>query len=165
MQEKINKIETNGNTVDEIVHSIIKDTTVELDNYINLVRNTFLSSNDILDDDLDRIVLRIPVYLYPLIVLAQQIEIRKGLAKEQASYEKNDILLTATGTVQQKEAFALNQTAKDRMIQIAYATASSVISDKIDGAMAILDSAKKVQQRRMKEKVLTNQAGNAVGAF
>ena len=90
---------------------------------------------------------------------------RKGLAKEQASYSKNEVLLTATGTVQQKEAYSEVQTTGDRLLQLAYTTASQIITNKINGAMSILDSTKKVQQKRLKEKALTNMAGNAVGAF
>ena len=163
--EDLQKVEQNGQQVDQMVAAIIGDTTKELDAYLDIVRQCFLTNVEILDDDLDRIVLRIPVYLYPLIVLAQQIEIRKGLAKEQATFAENEALLTVTGTVQEKKAKAENQTAEGRITQLAYTTASSVIQRKIDGAMAILDSTKKVQQRRLKEKALTNAAGNSVGAF
>lgn len=163
--EDLQKVEQSGQQVDQMVAAIIGDTTKELDAYLDIVRQCFLTNVEILDDDLDRIVLRIPVYLYPLIVLAQQIEIRKGLAKEQATFAENEALLTVTGTVQEKKAKAENQTAEGRITQLAYTTASSVIQRKIDGAMAILDSTKKVQQRRLKEKALTNAAGNSVGAF
>jgi hypothetical protein len=163
--EDLQKVEQSGQQVDQMVAAIIGDTTKELDAYLDIVRQCFLTNVEILDDDLDRIVLRIPVYLYPLIVLAQQIEIRKGLAKEQATFAENEALLTVTGTVQEKKAKAENQTAEGRITQLAYTTASSVIQRKIEGAMAILDSTKKVQQRRLKEKALTNVAGNSVGAF
>lgn len=164
MQE-LEKIEQSGQQVDEMVKNILGTITVDLDNYLTKVRACFLNEAEIPDADLDKIVLQIPVYLYPLIVFSQQIEMRKGLAKEQASYTKNDVLLSATGTVQQKEAYAENQTIQDRMIQLAYTTAASIVSKKIDGAVSILESTRKVQQRRMKEKSLTNIAGNAVGAF
>lgn len=163
--EDLQKVEQNGQQVDQMVAAIIGDTTKELDAYLDIVRQCFLTNVEVLDDDLDRIVLRIPVYLYPLIVLAQQIEIRKGLAKEQATFDENEALLTATGTVQEKKAKAENATAQGRLTQLAYTTASAVVQRKIDGAMAILDSTKKVQQRRLKEKALTNAAGNSVGAF
>jgi hypothetical protein len=72
-------------------------------------------------------------------------------------------MLNATGTVADKTAKAENQTAEDRLVQIAYNTASALVKSKIDGAMAILDSAKKVQARKLAEMKLTGQAGSAVG--
>lgn len=161
----LTKVETSAAQVNEMVKDILSDSLVEIDNYITVVRQCFLSEQEILDSDLDRIILQIPVYIYNLIVLAQQIEMRKGLSKEHASYAKNEALLNATGTVAEKTAKAENQTVTDKIVMLAYTTANSIISSKIDGAMAILDSAKKVQQKRMKEKQLTATAGNAVGAF
>jgi hypothetical protein len=161
----LQSVETSGQKVDEMVNAIIGNTTLELDNYLTQVRTCFLAQQEVSDDSLNRIMLQIPVYLYPLIVLAQQIEMRKGVAKEQATYTENDALLTATGTVQEKKAKAENQTAEDRLVQLAYTTAASIITRKIDGATTVLDSVKKVIANRTKEKVLTNMAGNAVGAF
>lgn len=163
--ENLQKVENNATQVDQMVNSIIGNTTVELDNYVAKVRTCFLDAQEMLDDDLDKIVLQMPVYLYPIILLSQQIEMRKGVATEQAKYAKNEAQLCASGTVNDKTAQAENATAQERIVELAYKTAAAVIQKKIDGALAILDSTKKVQQRRMKEKALTVQAGSAVGAF
>lgn len=157
------KVESSSVQVNEMVDEILSDSLTEIDNYMDVVRQCFLANQEILDQDLDKIVLQIPVYIYNLIVLAQQIEMKKGLAAEHAKYAKNDALLNATGTVNEKVAKAENQTVEDRITEIAYKTASSIVTRKIDGAIAILESARKVQQRRMKEKQLTATAGNAVG--
>lgn len=165
MSEQIQKVESTAQQIDQMVSLIVGDATVELDNYLQIVRNCFLKEDEILDDDLNKIILRIPTLTYNLIVLAQQLEMRKGLTKEQAKYTINETLLNSTGTVAEKQAKAENSAATEKMSQLAYATAASVVSSKIDGAMAILDSAKKVQQQRLKEKALTVQAGNAVSTF
>lgn len=165
LHQKAEQIETDSKQVEELVTNILGSCLVELDIYLQEVRQKFTNELELLDTDLDRIILQIPNYLYTLIVISQQLEMKKGLAKEQASYSKNDALLTATGTVQQKEAWAENQTCSARMIHLAYSTACSIVGKKIDGALAILDSAKKVQQRRLKEKVLTNAAGSSVASF
>lgn len=167
LYSQVQQIEDNSSTVDELINNILgaQSQLNDLDNYLQEVRQKFVNELELLDADLDRIILQIPNYLYNLIVISQQLEMKKGLAKEQATYSKNEALLTATGTVQQKEAWAENQTSADRMIQLAYTTASNIVAKKIDGALDILDSAKKVQQRRAKEKVLTNAAGSTVGTF
>ena len=161
----LQKIETSSQQVDEIVKSIIGDKTVELDNYMNMVRNCFLNTNQVSDDDLHLISLRLGVYMYGLIEALEQLNVRKGISKEQASFSENDVLLTATGTVQEKKAKAENQTAEDRLLQLAYASAANILMKKIDGANTILGTVKSVLASRKQEKVLTNMAGNAVGSF
>lgn len=164
--ENLNKVEESSVQVNEMVNVILGDSLNELDSYMENVRNAFIKNQEILDDDLNKIILRIPTYIYNLIVLAQQIEMKKGLTKEDAKYAYNEALLNATGkTVGDKAAQAENQTVQHRITQMAYTTAASIVSKKMEGAMAILDSARKVQAARSKEKALTGMASNAVGAF
>lgn len=159
------KVENSSIEVNDMVNTILGTSLNEIDNYMETVRACFLNNPDILDRDLDKIILQIPVYIYNLVVLAKEIEMKKGLSKEHAKFAQNEALLNATGTVADKTARAENQTVGDRITIQAYTMAASIVSGKIDGAMAILDSAKKVQQRRIMEMKLSGAAGSAVGAF
>ena len=161
--EQLNKVEVSSATVQEMADFIIGDSLNELDNYLATVRTAFVENVELLDGDLDKIILQLPVYIYNLIVLAENIEMKKGVAKEHSKYAQNEAMLNATGTVADKTAKAENQTAQDRITQLAYQTASSIVKSKIDAAMTVLDSAKKVQQRKIAEMKLTGQAGSAVG--
>ena len=159
----LEKVENSAVQVNEMVDTILGESLVEIDTYLDKAREIFNKGDEILSQDLDRMILQIPVYIYNLIVLAQQIEMKKGIAKEHAKYAENEALLNATGTVAEKQAKAELATVSDRITQTAYLTASSIVTRKIDGAMAILDSCKKVVQRRTAELKLTAQAGSAVG--
>ena len=161
--EQLNKVENTSKNIQEMVDEILGDSLKELDDYIALVRKIFIESPEIIDVDLDKILLSIPTYTYYVLEIAQRLEMRKGVSKEHASFAKNEAMLNATGTVADKTAKAENQTAEDRLVQIAYNTASALVKSKLDGAMAILDSAKKVQARKLAEMRLTGQAGSAVG--
>ena len=161
--EQLNKVENTSKNIQEMVDEILGDSLKELDDYIALVRKIFIESPEIIDGDLDKILLSIPTYTYYVLEIAQRLEMRKGISKEHASFAKNEAMLNATGTVADKTAKAENQTAEDRLVQIAYNTASALVKSKLDGAMAILDSAKKVQARKLAEMRLTGQAGSAVG--
>lgn len=163
VNESLQKVENSVTNLSEMVDLILGDQLQEIDNYLTVVRQCFMAEQEILDSDLDKIVLQIPVYLYNLIVFAQQLEMRAGVAKEHATYAMNEAILGAAGTAQQKQATAENATVQDKLTELAYKTATKTVGRKIDGAMAILDSAKKVQQRRLKEKALTKMAGDAVG--
>lgn len=158
-------VETGSLQVSEMVNNIIGDNCKEIDVYIDKVRDSFLNDSQLLDSDLDKIILKIPVYIYHLTQILQEIDIRKGISAENAKYTENEVLLQSTGTVAEKQAKAVNATINSRVVQLAYKTASSLVQAKMNGAMEILSSAKRVQQRRLEEIKLTKLAGNSVGTF
>jgi len=163
--EQLNKVENSSVHVTEMVDTILGDSLKEVDTYMEKVKAIFIDNQEIIDQDLDRIILQIPVYVYNLVVLAQQIEMKKGLSKEHAKYAQNEAMLNATGTVADKTAKAEIATAEDRITMLAYTTAANIVGNKIDRAMAVLDSAKKVQARKLAEMKLTGMSVNAVGSF
>ena len=154
------QIDNSSVQIQEMVDSIVSDCCKELDDYMQVVRSCFLADK-ILDGDLDKILVRIPVFLYSINAYLSRIDVTKGLAAEQAKYNENNILLSSTGTVAEKMAKASNGAINDRTVQLAYKIASNLIQSKVNGAMEILASAKKVQQRRLEEMKLTKMAGNA----
>ena len=178
--EEITKINSNGSELDEIVANLIGDRLDSLDQCIEQVKACFMSGQQILDGDLQKIMLLIPVYIYDVIEFSKQyikndklekiefskqMEMRKGLASEQATIAENEHLLNATGTVQEKKAKAENATTRDRFIEMAYKTATSIIMGKVEGAINILNSARKINSDRQKERYLTEISGNGVGSF
>lgn len=154
--------ERNSQQVNEMVAEILSNKTTELDSYIENVRTLFLNVDKIMDEDLDKIILQIPVYIYYLIHIIQDIEVHKGISAESSKYKENQALLEATGTVVEKQSKASNAVIQDRIVQLAYKTASATLQAKMNAAMEILSSAKKVQQRRLEEMKLTKTAGSSV---
>ena len=164
MQEELNYVESSSVQVKEMVDHIIGDTTNDIDKYIDGIKSVFLNNN-VSDADLDKIILQIPVYIYYLTTIIQDLEVKKGISNETAKFKENESLLMVTGTVAEKQAKASNSAIKERAVQLAYKVASSMVQSKVNSAMEILSSAKKVQQRRLEEMKLTKMAGNSVGAF
>ena len=160
--EQLSKIEANTEQINEMVNLLIGDELNELDEYINKVRKIFVESPDINDRDLELIIARIPIFLYRLIALGQKLEMQKGLSKEQSKYAQNEALLTATGTVAEKQATAELKSSQDRLTMLVYTTAASILSSKVEGALAIWEAAKKIQQKRLTEAKLTAQVGGSV---
>lgn len=163
MQQIVDQVEQTSLSVHGMVQSIINNCTSDLDTYIDSIKDLFLSDREIPDGDLDKIVLRIPTYIYYLTQVLQNIDIKKGVSLESAKYQENQSLMTATGTVAEKQAQAANATINNRVVQLAYKSASSIIQSKVNAAMEILSCAKKVQQRKLEEMRLTRQAGSSVG--
>ena len=159
------KIDSQSIQVREMVNSIVGDSTSQIDMFIERTKHLFLDSSQIQDGDLDKVILSIPVQIYYLTQVLQDLDIKKGMATENSKFVQNNCLINSVGTVAEKQAKSENESLKDRVVQLAYKSASSLIQSKINIAMEILASAKKVQQRRLEEMKLTKLASNSVGAF
>lgn len=165
LQEVKQSIETQSLQIKEMVNNIIGNSTSEIDKFIDNIKNIFLDSSQIQDGDLDKVILSIPVQIYYLTQILQDIDIKKGMSAESSKYVQNNCLINSTGTVAEKQAKSENESFRDRIVHLAYKNAASLIQAKINVAMEVLASAKKVQQRRLEEMKLTNVASKSVGAF
>lgn len=163
--EQLEKVEASSAQVEEMVQALLGTRLNALDQYMEQVRICFSNGDELLDDALNKISLQLPTYLYDLVLFAQQLEMKKGVANETSKYAKNEALLNASGTVADKTAKAENSTIQDRINELAYKTAAAIVQKKLDGVMTMLDSVKKVRQAREKERTLTNLAGSSVASF
>ena len=163
--EQLEKVEASSAQVEEMVQALLGTRLNALDQYMEQVRICFSNGDELLDDALNKISLQLPTYLYDLVLFAQQLEMKKGVANETSKYAKNEALLNASGTVADKTAKAENSTIQDRINELAYKTAAAIVQKKLDGVMIMLDSVKKVRQAREKERTLTNLAGSSVASF
>lgn len=169
-QEQIEQIQQNSIKVKEMVDLIIaqKDCWChleELDKYVGTIREYFIANTDLSIDALNRIIFGLPQYLYKALDVLKEVEMDKGLSKEHAVYAKNDAVLTATGTVAEKQAQAENKTAENRITDLAYTTVLNMVKSKIEAANQIWDAAKKVQAAKLKDQAFTGMVGSAVGNF
>ena len=165
LQQIKQKVDVQSLQVRDMVNSIVGTSTQQIDLFIDNVKHLFLDSSQIQDGDLDKVILSIPVQIYYLTQVLQDIDIKKGMSIENSKFVQNNCLINSTGTVVEKQAKSENESLKDRVVQLAYKNAASLIQSKINIAMEILASAKKVQQRRLEEMKLTKLASNSVGAF
>ena len=163
--EQLERVEASSAQVEEMVQALLGTRLNALDQYMEQVRICFSNGDELLDDALNKISLQLPTYLYDLVLFAQQLEMKKGVANETSKYAKNEALLNASGTVVDKTAKAENSTIQDRINELAYKTAAAIVQKKLDGVMTMLDSVKKVRQAREKERTLTNLAGSSVASF
>lgn len=152
IDEQRAKVELNSRYVDEICMDIINKHTKDLDILIDAVRG-ILSKDDymITGEELESIALKIPVYLYSLCTVQEQLGIRADISK---SFEKDKyakIARSVQGTVKEKEYIALNETQADSVVSIVSARVYKMIQMKIEIALELLASVKKVINKRADE--------------
>lgn len=156
------EIEENSVDIQQMIASVLNGRTRELDDYIDSIKTRLAQPNSISTQELDRIIVDIPVFLYYVIEGLEELNVKKGVSGEKAKFYENELIINSTGTVSEKQAKACNATVKNRLVQLVYKTAASILQNKINTALELLNSAKKVQQRRLEEMKLTKIAGNSI---
>ena len=144
--------------VNHLVDEILEDYCKELDEYITRIYQKWIVDKDIPNDEqLNDIVMKIPLYLYYNNTIQERLGSAEDLAKIIKDDAYNKALLMATGTVKEKEATADTVIVEDKIIHVAYNTAYKQIQQKFNLALELLNSAKKLQGVRMNERDLTGR--------
>lgn len=152
IDEQRTKVELNSRYIDEICMDIINKHTKDLDALVDTVRD-ILSKDDYLitGDELESIALKIPVFVYSLCTIQEQLGIRADISK---SFEKDryaQIARSVQGTVKEKEYAAMNETQAETVVSIVMARVYKMIQMKIQIALELLASIKKVMNKRAEE--------------
>lgn len=147
--------------LDSIVEGIIEPQCKELDDYITYVKQLVDDTNTpIRDAELEDIILTIPSLLYFMGTLQENIGIREDIAKFDKTDKYNQIVTSAQGTVQAKTALADLETRNEALAIIVYQRAKRKLQTKYEIALELLQSTKKILNRRLAELELSKSSLN-----
>ncbi len=152
----VNQIENNSVLIDEIVNKLVANYCEQLDNYINMIDKALKDENKPLTDyELDDICISLPTLLYFTAQGQETLGIREDVAKAikmevfNITYDKSD------GTIADKTAIAEMQSQNEAIIYIAYNRAYKQIKSRLEIGNELLQSIKKVINRRTEEMKLS----------
>lgn len=160
--ECVEEIKGYEQTVQNIIEEALQGSTDEVDNYVDYVKKVFSNKqDDISDEELNSIVLNLPIFLFHLNTVLQRCDLKKGLAEESQNQKRALATLNAVGTVQERSAKADQQCAEATIVARTYKNICSLLQGKIASVTEILASAKKVQSRRITEMQIQQQTKNS----
>ena len=167
MSDKLNKtkesIEKSSELVDKWVKELVEKYSKELDDYIDFVKKILANEkNPPTDTELDDFILNIPTFMYYVGSYTEFIGIRDDMANIIKEELYSNELLDAEGTVQEKKAEAVLAITEKEVINIVYKRAYKILSSKLDIALQLIQSIKKVISRRMLEKELSRIGSNSI---
>lgn len=148
------KVEENSRTIDRIVGNIIRKYSDELDEEVEKIKILLGDSDHLSDEQLEIIVMKLPVHMYYAINGLEDLGIEGDMAKAVKLEVYNDKYLDAEGTIQDKTHIAELQTVSEKMIEIAFTRAYRKLKTKIEMAEHVYSGAKKVLDKRMKDMEL-----------
>lgn len=152
-EDPIFVVEKSAEILSKHVKKIVDDHAGELDDYIDTVNNILLK-NEPTNAELNKIIMNIPVLVYYLSAKTESVSLRENVAKEVYKDVYHTTLLTSTGTDTVKKSKAEERSQKEKLTSIAYTNAYKTLNYKVDIALELLNSAKKVLSARLSEMAM-----------
>lgn len=154
-------IEDNSKTVNDIVDSIIKSYSKDLDDYVLFIKDCLADGqNPPTDAELDDFCLNLSTYIYFAGGMVEQLGIRDDIAKAVYKETYNTARQNEDkGTVADKDSIAELNSQQELLTSICYTRAWKTMKAKVENAQELLQSCKKVLTRRMTEAELTKIGG------
>ena len=152
LNEKQKMLEAQAIQVNEMVQTILATHCSELDAYVAAIREQWIGQNQQpADAQIDDVIVKIPLFLYGAGSILERLGIEEDLAKLNKANRHNAALLESVGTVVEKSAKAENAVTEDVVIHLAYKGAYKQMQQKFTIALELLNSAKKIQHKRIAE--------------
>ena len=155
-------VEINSSYIDDIVDNITEPFMKDLDKCVKEIQNRLNDKNNPLtDSELDEYCLELSTMIYFAGEGAERIGVRDGVAKTTYKEAYNTYRLSyKKGTALDKTNVAELKSLKESIVSTAYTSAYKSAKGKIDSAMEVLASIKKIISRRQEELKLTRMSSN-----
>lgn len=153
-------VEDNSATIENIVESIIKPYSKDLDQYIVFIRDCLKDGeNPPTNAELEDYCMNLSTLIYFASGMCEQLGIRddisKAVWKEMYHSKRSEI---NGGTVADKDSLAELSSQQEQLTNICYSRAYKIMKAKVENAQELLGSCKKVLSHRMQEEELTRMA-------
>lgn len=154
-------VEVNSKTISDIVDSIIKPYSEDLDRYVLFIKDCLKDGeHPPTDEELDDFCLNLSTLIYFAGGMCEYLGIKDDISKAlyKEMYHESRAKLEK-GTVADKDSLAELASQKESLVNVCYNRAFKLMKSKVENAQELLSSCKKVLSRRMQEYTLTQQTG------
>lgn len=141
----------NGRILDRLVNEIVVEYTRDLDEYVGNIRDLLKKENPPTDRQLDLFALNIPVLLYYVGSRQETLGISEDVSKSLKQEIYNKAYESASGTIADKTASAELFSQNATLTNLIYSRAYKKLKNRIEFALEILQSVKKVLSRRIND--------------
>lgn len=145
------KVEENSGLIDKMVDSIVHKYNRDLHEFMEKVVTLLKKPDRLTTDELEDIVMKIPVFMYfsstGLETLGIEGDAAKAVKMEIFNKHYNEI----EGTIEDKKKHAELKTFSEYYVEVAFSRAYKKLKVQLDMAAHVFSGAKKVLSRRMEE--------------
>ena len=147
------RVDNNSKLINDLTNKLVADYCKQLDKYVNFVKS-LLEDNEHppTAEELDDIVMNLPVLLYFCGEAQENLGIKTDVAKAIKQEKYNEIYKELQkGTISDKTSKAELAVQSEEITRIIYDRAYKIVKNKLEASYELLSSCKKVISRRMTE--------------
>lgn len=152
-----NSVEENSKVIERIVDQIISRYARDLDLFVEEIKETLQNKNQLTDEELENITIKLPVFMYFAASGLEKLGIEGDNAKAYRLQIFNDAYLLAEGTIQDKTKVAELKTFSEHLIEVSFGRAYKKLRVQLDMAEHLFSGIKKVLSKRMQETELSKK--------
>lgn len=149
------RVEEESEALNNLVDSIVNKYSKDLERCIERVRDLLKESDKISNEELEKIVMEIPVHMYFAVEGLEKLGIEGDNAKAMRKEIFNGVYIDTPGTIEDKTKAAELATMSEYYVEVAYQRAYKKLKEKIQKAEHVFTGAKKVLDKRTNELFLT----------
>jgi len=161
LEEKVQTImadvDSKSDMIERIVNEQVSLCCKELDNYIKWIHGILIDQMPPSNQELDDIAMRLPATMYFTSDRQELMGVKEDIAEAVRKELYNNTYSDVDGTVADKTAQAELQVQSETIAKIIYSRAYKKVKQRMEVAMKLLDSIKKVISHRMSDTELTGR--------
>lgn len=149
-------VETNSDSLNVVVDSIVGNYTKELDDYVaNLKSISFSDSPDMTNSEIYQSLMFISSSMYSLVPLMEKTFLKQSIANALTEEAYNTAYIgQEEGTVELKKSIANSKIDKEKVIALVYKHASNRIKNTYNAADNVYSALKKIASSKVAEMQL-----------
>ena len=148
-------VEAHSKIIEEMVTEIVSKYADDLDKYIYNIERVLNNPDEEIDDnDLNRIMIRLSTYAYFVGSKSELAAIRKDVSEMVRNEKYNNFFMNISGTVANKTAEATSQIHEEAVIATIYDRAYKILKIKYDSTVRLIDTVKKIISMRIQQMQL-----------
>ena len=152
----LDRVDQNSIDVDGLVNEVVKKFCKPLDDLMENIKKIIENEdNPPTEEELDSMALKLPNCLYFVGEAQEALGIREDVAKAVKMDIYNSIRMQSTGTVSDKDAKAELASQQEYIVHSIFSRAYKKVKLRMEAGYEMLNSVKKVMNRRLVEMQLT----------
>jgi hypothetical protein len=145
------QVEDESVAVNNLVDSLVAKFGKDLERAVDKVRNALKENDKVSNEELERFVMEVPVYMYYALEGLEKLGIEGDNAKMLKQDVFNRSYIDTDGTIEDKKKQAELDSVTEQYVEIAYQRAYKKLKEKINKAELVYTGTKKVLDKRTQE--------------
>jgi hypothetical protein len=145
------KIKADSDVVTRLVDQLVNEYSREIDRLVSEVKDMLVKKDTLDDEEIEKCVLRFPVYMYSAVNGVENVGIQAELAKANKMEVLNQAFEAIEGTIPDKTKYAELESFNEHLMTVVFEKAYRKLKAKIEHADKVYSATKKVMEKRIAE--------------